>query len=72
MSYKTFLFFKITLVTSIFLLLIGLSFLICETDFMKGLYIYEDMMNFSLKVLFLGCITSLYSEYTELKRKFEN
>lgn len=69
---KTFFIFKISLVLSIFLIFIGISFLFSKADFMQGQYYYEDILNFTLKVLFIGCIAATYNEYKETKKCLNN
>ncbi len=72
MYQKTFLIFKLTLVLSIFLILIGISFLISESSFMQGQYYYEDVQNLALKALFIGCIAATYNEYKEKRKCLNN
>ena len=68
MHLKTFYIFKVTLIIAIFFIIIGISFYINETRFMYGHYYYENILNFVLKILYLGAIIGSYIEYNEIKK----
>lgn len=68
MTKKTYNIFKFILIISSFLIFTGILLILLSDQFMRGKFIYLDILDVTLKFIVYGSICACVCEYIEIKK----